>query len=222
MNISISPTEANFWNSNEIVNYFAEKPADPIVVERISQINDPQYKLALDLGCGGGRHSEAMARAGFKVTSADLTPEMLYRTQQRLSNAGLEANAVQMSIESLPFEDESFDVVVSTGVLHQAKSLTDYDKTLGEVSRVLKPNGLLTMNIFTDSVWDETYTVPDPENEPHTVLTRDGLWMTLLSKDDFYKLAESNSLSLEQEVTEDIRQENTGPRAVLRAHLIKN
>ncbi len=212
--------ETDFWNSKHIVNYFADKPADPVVKERLGKIAQPVGKQALDLGCGGGRHSELLAHNGFEVTAVDLNPEMLSHTQSRLKRRNLSANLARMSIANLGFRNNSFDVVVSTGVLHQAKSLNEYDRAVREVARVLKSGGAFTGNIFTRSAWDDTYTVPDPR-EPHTVVTKEGLWMTLLPKEMFYELGRQHGLQLEQEVTEDIRQENTGPRAVLRAHFYK-
>jgi 2-polyprenyl-3-methyl-5-hydroxy-6-metoxy-1,4-benzoquinol methylase len=45
-----------------MVNYFAEKPADPRIVERLESYMPSAEPRALDLGCGGGRHSEMLAR----------------------------------------------------------------------------------------------------------------------------------------------------------------
>lgn len=214
--------EFAFWNDPEMVAYFAAKPADPIIVERLNELDVSSGNLrALDLGCGGGRHSELLASRGFDVTSVDINPAMLEATKERLNKSGYCTTTKTMSVDRLDFEDEIFDVVVSTGVLHQVRSLGRYAVALQGIARVLKPGGLFTMNIFTNTCWDETYTVPEP-SEPYTVLTTEKLFMTLLSKPLFYALASDAGLELEQEVREDIKQENTGPRSILRAHLLKS
>lgn len=220
--MSVGDAESTFWNDDAMVSYFAAKPADPVICERLDQLAAPQGLAALDLGCGGGRHSEMLASRGFDVTAVDVNPAMLRGTAERLDRQQLPVRLARMSIAShLALESDRFDVVVSTGVLHQAKSMAEYSRAVSEVSRVMRRGGLFSTNIFTDSVWDPTYSVPDVR-ESATVVTREGLWMTLLSKAAFYRLTDAAGLRLEREVTEDIRQENTGPRAVLRAHFIKD
>lgn len=216
-----NPAEERFWNADAMVEYFARKPADPVIVERLLQLPETTGLRALDLGCGGGRHSEMLAEMGMDVVSVDVNPAMVQFTRNRLEDKGYKPIVALTSIEALGLASDQFDVVVSTGVLHQARSIEQYIAALSEVSRVLKRGGLFTMNIFTNAVWDETYTIPDPA-EPYTVLTKEGLWMTLLPKEAFYTLAAEHGLELEVEVAEDIRQENTGARAVLRTHFIKS
>lgn len=211
-------SEKEFWNNNEIVDYFAAKPADPVIVERLHKLQS--QGAALDLGCGGGRHSEILAQLGYAVTAVDVNPAMLEATKNRLEPQSLPVQLAMMSIGGLGLANESFNVVISTGVLHQAKSFQEYDKAISEVARVLKPNGLFSGNIFTNRSWDNTYSLPNNE-ESYTVVTREGLWMTLLPKDIFYEMTSSHGLELEQEIVEEIKQENTGERAVLRFHMRK-
>lgn len=203
-----------------MVEYFRSKPADPAIIERLETQPINENALALDLGCGGGRHSDLLASKGFDTVAVDINPAMLNATRQRLEAKQLPIHLAQMDITRLCFSDKVFDVVVSTGVLHQAKSIEEYDSAVSEVARVLRRGGLFTGNIFTNRVWDETYTVPN-EEEPYTVITREGLWMTLLSKERFYEIATSHGLELEREVAEELKMENTGERAVLRFHMQK-
>ena len=209
-----------FWNNDAIVDYFASKPADPLVRARLEQIDGAEEKNALDLGCGGGRHSELLAQLKFHVTAIDINPEMIAYTKRRVSTKDLHVMTKLMSITDLKLKKNFFDVVVSTGVLHQVTSVQAYKDLMCNVSNVMKSGGLLTMNIFTNKVWDNTYLVPNPD-EPYTVVTKEGLVMTLLPKEVFYAIAEEAGFRLEEECSEDIKKENTGARAVLRAHLLK-
>jgi SAM-dependent methyltransferase len=74
-------------------------------------------KLVLDAGCGSGRWTYAMAQLGATVVAIDLTDagvEITHRATAQLENVA----ALQASVFHLPFRPESFDLVVSWGVLH--------------------------------------------------------------------------------------------------------
>src|SRR5512139_1841184 len=74
---------------------------------------------ALDVGCGPGIVTEALARHAGEVVGCDLTPAMLDRAQRRAEAAGLRnARFVPARAESLPFEDGYFDLVVSRSAVH--------------------------------------------------------------------------------------------------------
>ena len=88
----------------------------------------------LDAGMGGGRLVEALAEAGWTVTGSDVSPEMVELARRRVPGTTL----VVAPIESLPFEDGSFDAVTALGVLEFAQ---DVDAALRELARVLRPDG---------------------------------------------------------------------------------
>lgn len=74
-------------------------------------------KLALDVGCGSGRWTYAMASLGARIVAVDFTDagvEVTNRATVGMDNVAL----LQANILHLPFRPESFDVVVSWGVLH--------------------------------------------------------------------------------------------------------
>lgn len=93
----------------------------------------------LDMGCGGGHVSYAVAPYVRQVTAFDLAPEMLdivssEATKQNLRNI----ETALGDVESLPFSDESFDYVFSRFSAHHWFNL---NSGLKEADRVLKPNG---------------------------------------------------------------------------------
>ena len=96
-------------------------------------------KYVIDIGCGSGRFSSALARLGAKsVVGVDINEQGLELArnlvkQQKIDNISF----VNHDILNLPFDDESFDFV-SKGVLHHTG---DLDKGLNEYSRVLKKGG---------------------------------------------------------------------------------
>jgi len=214
--------DAKFWNDNNNVEYFKSKAADPIIVKYLDNIaGDSSEMNALDLGCGGGRHTELLCRKGWNTFSVDINLAMLQATTERVAQLCLK-KMPQVStgeITAIPFEDSFFDLVVTTGVLHQARSQKEYRQALSELSRVCKKDAVILLNIFTNSDTDPTYTFLD---EAKTVVqTKEGLLMTLLAKELFYEMMSDAGIYLEEEYIEELKQENTGPRTVLRARFKK-
>ena len=97
-------------------------------------------KSVIDIGCGSGRFSSALARLGAKnVVGVDINKQGLELArnlvkQQKVNNIKF----INHDILNLPFDDESFDFVFSKGVLHHTGNL---NKGLDEYSRVLKKGG---------------------------------------------------------------------------------
>ena len=100
----------------------------------------------LDAGCGGGRNLIYFLRNGFVVFGIDQNRdavESIRKTANKLSPHIPAENFQVSSVEKLTFEDEKFDVVISSAVLHFAKSREHFDEMLDEMWRVLKPGGML-------------------------------------------------------------------------------
>jgi arsenite methyltransferase len=96
----------------------------------------------LDLGSGAGTDSLVAAQmvgAEGRVIGIDMTPEMLAKARAAAAELGVEnVEFVAGEAERLPFADESFDVVVSNGVIDL---IPDKDAVFAELFRVLVPGG---------------------------------------------------------------------------------
>ena len=96
----------------------------------------------LDLGSGAGTDSLVAARMVGEqgsVTGIDMTPEMLAKARTTAAEMGVSnVEFVESEAERLPFADESFDVVISNGVIDL---IPDKDAVFGELFRVLAPGG---------------------------------------------------------------------------------
>jgi len=95
-------------------------------------------KKVLDLGCGSGVLSVALARNGADVTAVDLTENATKMARKNSILNKLNIKVVRSDAENMAFGDESFDYVMSWGVLHHTENT---EKAFDEVSRILKPNG---------------------------------------------------------------------------------
>ena len=110
-------------------------------------VADRAQARVLDLGCGGGHVSFAVAAQVHEVVAYDLSPEMLGVVARAAAERGLGNLVTQQGmVERLPFADASFDFVLSR---YSAHHWLDLDAGLREAARVLRPGGVAA---FVDAV----------------------------------------------------------------------
>ena len=100
----------------------------------------------LDVGCGAGMDTliaAQMVGPSGSVTGIDMTPAMVDKARESLAAMGLgNVTIVEGSAEHLPFDDASFDVVISNGVIDL---IPDKDAVFAEIVRVLRPGGRIQL-----------------------------------------------------------------------------
>jgi ubiquinone biosynthesis O-methyltransferase len=96
-------------------------------------------QTVLDLGCGGGFMSEALAKRGAKVIGVDVSRGAIAIAKRHAASGGLAIRYLVASGEDLPLPDASVDCVVCVDVLEHVRSL---DQVLDEIRRVLRPGGV--------------------------------------------------------------------------------
>jgi SAM-dependent methyltransferase len=100
----------------------------------------------LDVACGTGNAALRAAQAGATVVGVDLTPELFQAGRRLATEAAVEIDWIQGDAEELPFEDESFDVVLSTfGCMFAPR----HRIAAHEIARVLRPGGRLGIASWT-------------------------------------------------------------------------
>ncbi|SDM68544.1 class I SAM-dependent methyltransferase [Sediminibacillus halophilus] len=100
----------------------------------------------LDAGCGTGQTIAYIAQKyGCTVYGIDQHEEMIQEARKRIAGISSPVKVFKGNIEELPFEENSFDLVLSESVT----AFTQIQKALKEYRRVLKPNGTLVMNEVT-------------------------------------------------------------------------
>jgi SAM-dependent methyltransferase len=100
----------------------------------------------LDVAAGTGNASIPAAQTGASVTASDLTPELLEAGRARPEAEGLQLEWVEADAEHLPFEDDSFDVVMSS---IGAMFAPHHEEVADELVRVCKPGGTLGLLSWT-------------------------------------------------------------------------
>jgi SAM-dependent methyltransferase len=107
---------------------------------------DFRERDVLEIGLGQGAESEQLIRRGARWSGLDLTRESVERVSTRLALRSLPHDAVrQGSALSIPWPDDSFDVVFSHGVLHH---IPDIRTAQAEIHRVLRPGGTLVAMLY--------------------------------------------------------------------------
>ena len=154
-------------------------------LQRLAQLLEPHADARLlDLGCGAGHASFTAAARVAQVVAYDLSAQMLAVVEQAAAEKGLSNIQLQQGVaESLPFEDASFDLVISR---YSAHHWHDVGQALREVKRVLKPGGRA---IFMDVVSPghpllDTYlqTVEVLRDTSHVRNYAPGEWLALLTE----------------------------------------
>jgi tellurite methyltransferase len=99
----------------------------------------------LDAGCGGGRNLTYFLRCGFEVSGVDGAPEAIAAVRALAARwaPGLPAESFRVEpVEAMSFPAASFDVVLSSAVLHFARDEAHFYAMVREMWRVLRPGGL--------------------------------------------------------------------------------
>lgn len=108
---------------------------DRLLFELTGPVDD---RRVLEVGCGEGRLSIAMAQRGAAVTGAEPSADMVAAARANAAAAACPLDLVRATVEQLPFASESFDVVLAKTVLC---FVGDADDMFLEMARVLRPGG---------------------------------------------------------------------------------
>jgi 2-polyprenyl-3-methyl-5-hydroxy-6-metoxy-1,4-benzoquinol methylase len=141
-------------------NFFSETAEDFDLGYSCSQVFKERYQVwtslwpkylpvtgqILDLGCGSGIFSFALASRGYFVTGVDGAPNMIALCNKKMHD--LHQNKVNFITSKIPFDknlfSNPFDVIISSSVLEY---IEDIDKVLADVAFLLKPNGVFMVSM---------------------------------------------------------------------------
>jgi ubiquinone/menaquinone biosynthesis C-methylase UbiE len=122
------------WHIPEVVNF--------------SRWRDRQV---LEVGCGLGTDAVSFARAGAVYTGVDLTERSIELVRRRFELESLAGDLRVADAENLPFNDSTFDLVYSHGVLHHTP---DTQRAVDELHRVLKPGATAMIMLYHKSSYN--------------------------------------------------------------------
>ncbi len=132
-----------------------------------------QCHKVLDVGCGGGRNIIYFLQQGYDVYGIDPNPEAIAAVRELAvmltgNNATLDNFSVS-SAETMPFDAETFDLIICSAVLHFAQSRQHFEAMLISMWQVLKPGGYLFARLASNigienlvqALGNDRYLLPD-------------------------------------------------------------
>lgn len=122
------------------------KEHTPVSLWGLKHLDIKSDDVILDVGCGGGININRMSEKAKKVYGVDYSIESvkLSREVNRQEIYDGKVEVVKGDVQSLPFEDESFDIVTAFETVYFWPNI---EKCFGEVKRVLKPGGIFLIGL---------------------------------------------------------------------------
>jgi SAM-dependent methyltransferase len=125
----------------QIAKFYASQAED-----FINQLGLKPGMNVLDVACGTGNLALPAAKTGANVTGVDIAPNLVEQARENAKAAGLNAKFDEGDAEALPYEDASFDAVVT---MFGAMFAPRPDLVAGELKRVCRPGGVIAMANWT-------------------------------------------------------------------------
>lgn len=108
-------------------------------------------KNVLEIGVGAGSCAQLLGKYAKTFSGIDITETAITGVLKRMESIGIEANIQRMNAEKMDFEDKTFDLIWSWGVIHHSSNT---EKILDEIHRVLKPGGEAIVMVYYRGFWN--------------------------------------------------------------------
>lgn len=186
-------------NLHNQARYRPKYPLEPVVQYVLRNFKRDSNAKILDAGCGAGRHVVFMAEEGMAPYGLDFSSSGVEYTKAVLREKGygkFTENVVEGSCSAMPFEDNSFDGLLSIGVLYYLP-WPKIVESVKEFYRVLKPSGRCFVTVR--ALEDYRYSSGEKTEEHHTVYvtessaqrsasSENGMSMHFFSREEFAEL----------------------------------
>jgi tellurite methyltransferase len=136
----------NYWKDPS--NHSLWEQPDKAVINLLEKIDHAKINKVLDLGCGIGRHSIQLAKAGFSVTALDVSSECLAVLRQKAQEEGSKIKIVEGAAVANLFPRNYYDMVIAFDVIYQG-TRQDLETAIRTVNYWLKPGGLFFFTAVT-------------------------------------------------------------------------
>jgi len=155
---------------DRIAPHFSEKRQNPWP-EVESFLENRRAEIAIDIGCGNGRHTELLAAIADRAIGLDVSRGVLGEARDRQRRHGFAAELVQADASILPFHNDGVDLAVYVAALHHLPSREARIASLDELARALEPGAEALLSVWSTEhdAFDETagfdttvsFTMPD-------------------------------------------------------------
>jgi SAM-dependent methyltransferase len=137
---AVTQVQQQIWSQGDFAKIGTS--AQMVAEELCEAIDVLPGRRLLDVACGGGNGAIAACRRNVEAVGLDYVPALLEHGRERAAAEGYEIEFVEGDAQNLPFEDASFDYVIST---FGAMFAPDQEKTASELLRVCRPGGKIGM-----------------------------------------------------------------------------
>lgn len=114
----------------------------------IGDISGMKPGKILEIGCGSGRNLLPFAKQGFDCYGIDFSKNMIKFAKEYCKKYNFKINLKKARAEELPFQDSSFDYVLSIATLHHLNR-KEQELAVKEMARVLKPGGIALVAVWS-------------------------------------------------------------------------
>lgn len=116
----------------------------------------PKESIVADVGCGNGRHLIPCAKKCKKVIGIDVSKKLLNIVKKKANAEKIKnVTLIHADAASIPIDNESVDAAIYIAALHNIKGKNNRIKSLKEVKRILKKNGVAQISVW--SRWQDRY-----------------------------------------------------------------
>ena len=193
------------WNQNTLELW--REPAEEAYY-LLARWQKANFHTFLDLGCGLGRHAYLFAEHGFSVQAFDLSEAAVQEVREGAARRKLDIITSFGDMMALPYPDAHFDCLLAYHVISHSDT-TGLETILGEIRRVLKPDGEFFLTLCSKTAWiyrDSGY----PKLDENTVVSQEegpefgvphfccdeSLLKKLFAKDQVINLRHSQDLAI--------------------------
>lgn len=131
--------------------FWGEHPAE-MVKAAVKLFSGNNRYRAIDLGCGEGKNSAALASAGFQVVAIDKSNLAIGNAMRAFPK--LDVNWLICDLTEIDGPPEGYDLVIATGSLHCLNTADDVEATIARMQRMTKISGINVLSSFNDGPQD--------------------------------------------------------------------
>jgi ubiquinone/menaquinone biosynthesis C-methylase UbiE len=139
---SVGLDDPSSWVYNRMAEVYDARPAYPsTLIDALIELAAPIGRRVLDLGAGVGHLALPLVERGLEVVAIEPAQAMLERLQRSAEARSLALSLLHAKAEALPFQADSFDLVLIADALH----FLDAELVAAQLRRVLVPRGVLAI-----------------------------------------------------------------------------
>lgn len=192
-----------YWQEQATNIAFSNKEPSKYITDVLEKI-DLKNKNCIDIGCGGGRYTRYLQKREANVLAIDKYPEMIGDVYSQ------KINFINCDMNNIPVKDNSYDLILSIGVIHNAITVDEFHKSIKEIYRIANEESNIILSLFTNDVITDDLI----EYGPNLYKIKNRPPMVLFSKEQIKKILKENNLKIVKVIDEHITDVGGGKRNV--------